>query len=70
MAEPPKTDEDRHGLNPALKAREETTHGTATSTPPPSKSVSVQREEGRGWPIVWAVVTIAGIVIALWILFF
>lgn len=60
----------KDGLNPSLKAREETTHGTSESTPAPTKSVSVQREEGRFWPIVWAAATIAGIVIVLWILFF
>ncbi len=69
MNKPSKERDTKDGLNPSLKAREETIHGTSESTPPPTKSVSVQREEGRFWPIVWAAATIAGILIVLWILF-
>jgi hypothetical protein len=29
----------------------------------------VQREEGRSWPIIWAVVVILGVLIALWLIF-
>ena len=58
------------GLNPALKTRTDKTHDTTTSTPPPAESASVQRQEGRGWPMIWLVVTILCAVLALWILFF
>ena len=69
MGEPTGKRHTKEGLNPDLKAREDTTHGTSHSTPPPTKSVSVQREEGRGWPITWAIVTIVGVLIVVWILF-
>ena len=58
------------GLNPALKTRPDDTHDTAASSRPPAETASVQREEGRGWPIVWLVVAIVGAVIGVWILFF
>ena len=70
MSNPPKDQAPKDGLNPDLKAREDTTHDTSESTPAPTRSVSVQREEGRFWPIVWAAATIVGILIVLWILFF
>jgi hypothetical protein len=56
------------GLNPSLKSRTDATHDTTRSTPPPADSASVQREEGRGWSIAWAVVAIAGVLVVLWLL--
>ena len=59
------------GLNPALRIRTDTTHDTSESTRPPADTASVHRgEEGRGWPIVWMVVTILCVLLALWIFFF
>lgn len=59
------------GLNPDLKTRTETTHDTDHSTPPPAESTSVtEADQGRGWPIVWIVVTVLGVLFALWLLFF
>ena len=55
-------------LNPSLRSRTDATHDTTRSTLPPADSASVQHEEGRAWPIVWAVVAIACALIALWIL--
>lgn len=57
-------------LNPAMKTRTDKTHDTTTSTPPPAESASVQRQEGRGWPIIWLIATILCGLLALWILFF
>ncbi len=70
MTEPPDGSPRSDGLNPALRKRTDETHDTAHRTPPPADSASVQRAEGRAWPVVWAVVTIVGIIIALWVLFF
>lgn len=68
MNEPAGKDADRRGLNPKLKPVENTSRDTETPTRPPSDSASVQQEEGRAWPMVWAVVVIAGVLIALWLL--
>lgn len=57
------------GLNPALKSRRDDTHDTAHRSPPPVETTSMQREEGRGWPIVWAVVVLLCLLVALYILF-
>ena len=69
MSEPPKGSGREPGLNPSLRQRSEETHDTRHRTPPPADSTSVQREEGRHWPVVWAVATIAGIAIGVWLIF-
>lgn len=55
-------------LNPALKSRRETTHDTASSAAP-VETTSVQREEGRAWPVVWLVVTVLSVVVTLYLIF-
>ncbi len=57
------------GLNPALRSRRETTHDTERSSRAPADTTSVQREEGRAWPMIWLVVTLLGLVIVLWLIF-
>lgn len=56
------------GLNPTLKRRTDATHDTTRRTPAPADSASVQREEGRWWPLVWAAVVIVGVLITIWLL--
>lgn len=56
-------------LNPALRKRTDESHDTRSRTPPPSESASVKREEGRHWPTIWLAVTVLGVLIALFILF-
>lgn len=70
MTEPPKESGREPGLNPSLRQRNEEAHDTRHRTPPPADSASVQHEEGRYWPLVWAAVTIAGVVIGIWLIFF
>ena len=70
MTEPPQQPARDAELNPALRQRREATHDTAHSTPPPVESASVQREEGKGWPIAWLVVTIVCVVIGAYLIFF
>lgn len=70
MSDMPNKPEGEPGLNPALRQRTEDAHDTRHRTPPPAESASVQREEGRSWPIVWAVVTIAGVILGIWLIFF
>jgi hypothetical protein len=57
-------------LNPALKKRKETTHDTDRRTPSPADSASVQREEGKPWPWIWLAVTILGVLLAIYLIFF
>jgi hypothetical protein len=70
MSDPPRPPAPDPGLNPALRQRTEEVHDTRQSTPPPAESASVQHEEGRHWPMVWAAVTIIGVLIGLWLIFF
>ena len=58
------------GLNPSLRQRTEQSHDTGHVTPPPADSASVQHEEGRAWPMVWLVVTLACVAIAVYLIFF
>lgn len=44
------------GLNPALKSTINTSRDTETPTRAPADSASVQREEGRAWPMIWLIV--------------
>ena len=60
--------EPRSGLNPALKQRRETTHDTSRPSPAPADTASVQREEGRAWPIIWVVVTVLCVAITVYLL--
>lgn len=62
-------DEKREGLNPSLKRRTETTHNTDISSKAPLETATVQREEGRAWPMIWLVITIVGIVILIYLVF-
>lgn len=70
MSDKPDGQNADRGLNPALKTRTDTTHDTTHPTRAPADSASVQHEEGRGWPMIWLVVTIVCVVLALWIFFF
>lgn len=67
MSDKPKKPDPEPGLNPALRQRTEEVHDTRRRTPPPADSASLQREEGRAWPIVWALVTIACVIIGVWL---
>ena len=66
-----KTDRGKdRNLNPKLKSVENASRDTERRTPPPAESASVQREEGRGWPVAWMVVFVVCVVIAVYLLFF
>jgi hypothetical protein len=55
-------------LNPALKSRVETTYDTSESSRAPADTASVQREEGRAWPIIWMAVAIIGVLILIYLI--
>ena len=54
-------------LNPALKKRTDETHDTSKSSLAPVATASVQREEGKAWPMIWLGVTIACVLIAIYL---
>ncbi len=55
-------------LNPALKSERETVYQTRESTPAPIDTTSARENEGEGWPIVWIVVTVLGVLLAIYFL--
>lgn len=57
-------------LNPALKSTTETAHDTMRRTPAPVDTASAKEGEGEGWPIVWLVVTLAGLAAVIYFLLF
>ena len=56
-------------LNPKLKSGEDRSRDTETPTRAPAESASVQREEGRGWPAIWLIVTLICVLVALYLIF-
>lgn len=52
-------------LNPALKKAHDETYGPDHRGTDPMDSVSVQKDEGTAWPMIWAVTTIVCVVIAI-----
>lgn len=65
--ERPQTTDDAP-LNPALKPERDATYGPDQQGTDPMASVSVQKDEGRAWPMIWAVVTIVCVIIAILLL--
>lgn len=61
---------DKAPLNPALKQRHDDTYGPDQKGTDPMDTVSVKKDEGRVWPLIWAAVTIACVIIAIILLFF
>ena len=54
-------------LNPALRREIDASHGTEFQGTDPMKTVSVQDpEEGRSWPMIWAVVAILCVLLAVY----
>ncbi len=66
----PPREPSRAPLNPALKQGVDKTYTPDQDGSDPMKTVSVQKDEGRAWPMVWAIVTIVSILIALAIFLF
>jgi hypothetical protein len=55
-------------LNPALKSGTETIYPTTESSPAPIDTTSASENEGEGWPVIWLLVTIAGVALAVFFL--
>lgn len=56
-------------LNPALKQVRDDTYGPDQEGTDPMDTVSVKKDEGTAWPMIWLVVTIVCVIItlALWL---
>lgn len=52
-------------LNPALKPVHDATYGPDQKGTDPMATISVKKEEGAAWPIIWAVVTLLCILITI-----
>ena len=55
-------------LNPALKSEKDTVYETKVSSPAPIATTSASADDGKGWPVVWMVVTILGVLLAIYFL--
>lgn len=57
------------GLNPALQAHEDHSHGDAFHGTDPMRSVSVHDpDEGSSWPWIWAIVALACVLVTVYLL--
>jgi hypothetical protein len=68
MPDAPEPDARRPELNPSLRQRREILHDTRRSSPPPVDTTSVQRDEGRVWPLIWLIVFLVCVAIAIYLL--
>lgn len=65
----PTRDQPKEGpLNPALKSTTETVYDTTHPSPPPINTASAHEGEGEGWPVVWLIVTVAGVALAIFLM--
>jgi hypothetical protein len=68
MTDPTRDQPGEVPLNPALKTTTETVYDTKNPSPPPIDTASAQEGEGEGWPIVWLVVTVVGVILAIYLM--
>lgn len=68
MSDPTRDQPKETPLNPALKSTMETVYDTTNPSPPPIDTTSANEGEGEGWPIVWLIVTVAGVALAIYLM--
>jgi hypothetical protein len=66
MSDPQRDQPTESPLNPALKSRTETVYDTRSTTPAPFDTASAKEGEGEGWPIIWLIVTVVGVLLAIY----
>jgi hypothetical protein len=67
MQEPQRPQPGENQLNPALHREIDASHGTEFKGTDPMDTVSVKDpDEGRSWPVIWAVVAILCVVLAVY----
>lgn len=57
-------------LNPALKQGRDASYGPDQEGTDPMETVSVKKDEGTAWPLIWATVTIVCVIIAIFLFVF
>lgn len=65
QADPPPGD--RAGLNPDLRRSVDRDYSDGMHGSEPLATVSVKKNGPAVWPVIWAVVTIAAILITIWL---
>jgi hypothetical protein len=68
MNDPTRDRPEEAPLHPALKSTTEKVYDTSHPSPPPIDTASAQEGEGEGWPIVWLIVTVLGVVLAIYLM--
>lgn len=66
MSDPQRDQATDAPLNPALKSRTETVYDTQSTTPAPFDTASAKEGEGEGWPIIWLIVAVVGVLLAIY----
>jgi hypothetical protein len=66
MSDPQRDQPTESPLNPALKSRTETVYDTRSTTPAPFDTASAKEGEGEGWPIIWLIVTVVGVLLTIY----
>lgn len=65
----PARESESASLNPSLKRAHDETYGPDQQGTDPLETISVKKDEGTAWPIIWASVTIICVLIALVLIF-
>jgi hypothetical protein len=68
MSRPTNDQPEEAPLNPALKSSTDTVYDTENSTPPPIETASGREGEGEIWPIIWLIVTVVGVLLAIFLM--
>lgn len=69
MSTTPPTDPGAPPLNPALREQRDESHGTDFAGTDPMETVSVKDpNEGRSWPVIWAVVFLVCLGVTIYLL--
>lgn len=67
MSDPTREPTEDAPLNPALRSSRETQFETEP-TPAPLETTNAHAGQGEGWPIVWLVVVILGVIATIYFL--
>lgn len=67
MTQPPSDPQRDRPLNRSLKQDRDSTHDLDRS-PGPLETTQASEGDGKVWPVIWAVVVIAGIAIAIYVI--
>ena len=67
MTSPKPTNDAQPGLNPALKPSIDKDYSEAMHGSEPLATVSVKKNGPAVWPYIWLAVTIAAILITIWL---